>query len=135
MHHLLYCHKKSLVRAAVVCMLFVITVPLMGISPVTVDYKLNANSNSTQESTLVGYSALRMDLAKIINRYTGRTWNQSQQVASRIIELIVAGSSVTTAIGLVLGVVTGGVATVLALARALLVWYIKKKGRRAAVMW
>jgi hypothetical protein len=113
-------------------MVFVMAFALMSISPVAVDNNLNAGS---KEPTLVGYSALGMDLAKLINKYTNSTWNQSQQKASKIVKLVVAGSDVTWAVGLVIGLATWGVGLVIAIAGRILRWYILRRGKRAAVMW
>jgi|GEM_PF-3703507 len=130
---LLLSHTNPQIKIIAACILFVMAFSLMAISPITADNNLNTSSKNLTSAT---YSALEMDLAKIINKYTGYSWNQSQQKASRIVKLVLYGSDATFAIGLVLSALSAGiVSTITAIAGWLLKKYIKRKGVRATVMW
>jgi hypothetical protein len=131
---LLAWRRNSQVKIIAAWLVFVMAVALMGISPVTDDNNLSAGS--LKNLAIVSYSALEMDLAKVINKYTGYTWNQSQQKASKIVKLVLYGSDVTWAVGVVLAVLSAGTLTLIAaIVGRMLRWIILKKGRRAAVMW
>ncbi|MDQ0163943.1 uberolysin/carnocyclin family circular bacteriocin [Aeribacillus pallidus] len=89
------------------------------------------------------FKNVEMNLAQVIYKYSRKdkndkriTWNESQQKASKIVNMVLTGSDVASAISVVLGFFSFGTVTAIAwAARMTLKWYIKKKGRKKAVTW
>ncbi len=103
---------------------------------------LTAPSVNSQKSTVntvetIEKSSVEVNLARIINKYSKKTtWNQAQTKASKIVNAVITGSDIASAISVVLGFLSFGVVTAITwAARMSLKWYIKKKGRRQAVLW
>lgn len=120
------------IKVIAACILFVLAFSLMAISPTMSDN--NFSTNSKNLTTSVTYNALEMDLAQIIYKYTSLSWNTSQTKASKIVNLVLYGSDVGFAIGLVLSVFSAGIiSTITALAGWLVKKWIKSYGVKAAV--
>ncbi|MCQ6277183.1 uberolysin/carnocyclin family circular bacteriocin [Bacillus sp. V3B] len=102
-------------------------------SPVKYNHTVASNANIQT----IEQSSLEVNLAKIINKYSKKTtWNQAQQKAKKIVNLVMTGSDIAAAVSLVLGFFSFGTITAIAwVARMSLKYYIKRKGRRAAVTW
>ncbi|WP_100374812.1 uberolysin/carnocyclin family circular bacteriocin [Bacillus sp. FJAT-45037] len=93
-------------------------------------------ATSSNVNTSVEYKEVGLKLAQQINKHSKKTWNQSQTQASKIVNLVMNGSDVYTAVTAVIGVFTFGWGfAIISAAQLSLKWYIKKKGRKAAVTW
>ncbi|MEM5029854.1 uberolysin/carnocyclin family circular bacteriocin [Priestia sp. WB3] len=99
--------------------------------------KYNQNEFSNSDIQTLEKSSVEVNLAKIINKYSKKTtWNQAQKQASKIVNMVMTGSDVASAISIVLGAFSFGTVTAIAwAARMSLKWYIKRKGKKAAVTW
>ena len=96
---------------------------------------LKATTNNLALTEVEGANA-EMQLARVINNHTKYNWNQSQNYASRIVNMVMVGSDIAGAISIVLGFLSFGIITAITwAARMSLKWYIKRKGRREAVLW
>ncbi|WP_025027312.1 uberolysin/carnocyclin family circular bacteriocin [Caldalkalibacillus mannanilyticus] len=126
--------ETSKMRFVGVALLLVLGFILMAGSPTT--YSDATYAAAPSQSEVADYSAVEMQLAQQINKLSSKTWNQSQTMASKIVNLIMNGHDVYTAISAVVGIVTFGWGfALITVAQLSLKWYIKRKGKKAAVTW
>lgn len=122
-----------------VLLVFVMAFMLLA-SSLSFSSKVNTSKSTSTSVVSSEFKGAEMKLAQVIYKYGKKskkiTWNQSQQKASKIVNLVITGSDIASAISIVLGFLSFGVVTAIAwAARMTLKWYIKKKGRQKAVTW
>lgn len=122
-----------------VLLVFVMAFMLLA-SSLSFSSKVNTSKATSTSVVSSEFKGAEMKLAQVIYKYGKKskkiTWNQSQQKASKIVNLVITGSDIASAISIVLGFLSFGVVTAIAwAARMTLKWYIKKKGRQKAVTW
>lgn len=97
---------------------------------------IQTQSVSTSVAAVANYEEAELQLAQQINKHSKKTWNQSQTQASKIVNLVMNGHDIYTAVSAVIGIFTFGWGfAIITIAQLSLKWYIKKKGRKAAVTW
>ncbi|MFD1706979.1 uberolysin/carnocyclin family circular bacteriocin [Siminovitchia sediminis] len=127
--------KKGIAILLVFAMAFSILASSLSFSSQISSSKATSSSVVSSE-----FKGAEMQLAQVIYKYGKKnkkiTWNESQKRASKIVNLVITGSDIASAISIVLGFLSFGIVTAIAwAARMTLKWYIKKKGRQKAVTW
>lgn len=127
--------KKGIGVLLVFAMAFMLLASSLTFSP-----QISSSKATNTSVVATEFKGAEMQLAQVIYKYGKKSkkisWNQSQTKAKQIVNLVITGSDIASAISIVLGFFSFGVVTAIAwAARMSLKWYIKKKGRQKAVTW
>lgn len=127
--------KKSIGVLVAFVMGFMLLIASMSFTP-----KVHTSMNTSQSA--VEFKDVELNLAQVIykhgkkNKKNPMTWNESQTKASKIVNMVLTGSDIASAISIVLGFLSFGLLTAITwAARMTLKWYIKKQGKKKAVTW